>query len=320
MLRRGDLGALLSFLGDYNRRGDWLNFCCPFHKGSRKNFGVLLKSQKFTCLGCEAQGSLYDLFQDLFPEGGGEDTGLLEMIELEAQNEATGGLFGKPESVVLVSEYPGSKWAGGYKSLANTSWSSISEKKAAEYLQSRRVDWTAIEAGTHENLPGYVTFPFRDADGGVEYYVARDFTGAQLRVRNPSREEGWKGSEQVLFNAAKMPADRVLITEGIFDALAAPPGYVGTCLLGQRISLPQIQILRRAGPREIVVMLDADARGASVEVTTQLYEEGFTVRIAEWDSGNYKDPSAAPPDLVRRMADGARQITYGELFRLRVQG
>lgn len=78
--------------------------------------------------------------------------------------------------------------------------------------------------------------------------------------------------------------------EGILDAITHPEGLA---LFGTQLSQGQMQWLKKIAPREVVVILDGDAIGATMAIALVLVQSGF------WKVSVVKLPLGKDPDQVR---------------------
>ena len=87
----------------------------------------------------------------------------------------------------------------------------------------------------------------------------------------------------------RLPQARVILMEGILDAVTHPEGLA---LFGTQLSQGQLQWLKKISPREIVVALDGDAVGATMSMALVLVHSGF------WKVSVIRLPLGSDPDQV----------------------
>lgn len=304
----------LASLGDFERRKGWLNFQCPFHTGSRFNFGVNTSSHVYKCLGCDAHGLLTDLPDELEKIGalGDGDASFLEDLELEEESEAP----------VIDALHLHESFMRKYKPLWKCA-DTASGRQAARYLLKRGVINAEVEVGLHEDFLQRVVFPFFDENKHVCYFMARSILpDVERKTLNPDVKDGWKSAGQVLFNRERMGVEEtVILCEGVFDAVRAEmaSGILSTCLLGKVMTDDQIRILRTSGVKKVVVMLDADAHVEAVKLALRLYYAKFKVWLCTWTRTNfigYKDPGECDNDAILDLLALSVPLDYAEAFRL----
>jgi hypothetical protein len=128
-------------------------------------------------------------------------------------------------------------------------------------------------------------------DGVIAYFVARAVrcSPGAPRYLNPSRGSLGVGKSQILFGLDQARADGlddIVLTEGVFDALALGPR--GVAILGKQLSDEQLIMLRSV--KRVGVMLDADAADEQAKMVQKLYDSGieaYPLRVLG------KDPSVA---------------------------
>lgn len=312
---------LESYLGEFTDRKSWRNFRCPYHLGERHNFGVNLITGSYRCLGCTAEGSLVDLIRDLRHGQGGPSGwggGILAKGSAPEWTEGASSSAGEVSrhETRAVSELD--LWFMKRWSQIESSQDSISKKMAIEYLRKRRVDTNRWEVGLMDDLPGRVVFPFR-LRSQVCYYMGRAFTSSSLKTVNPDVGDGWPGKGEVLFNYDRLTCE-VILCEGIFDAISAETELrvSATCLLGKTITEKQKQLLKKAGVKQITVMLDADARPDATKLALELYHSGFEVWLSDWRilGSDPKDPNECDSIELTELYRNGQIVNYSTELRL----
>jgi DNA primase len=297
MRKKDEVERLLYTLGENEKRGDWINFHCPEHKGSRLNFGVNLKQGFYKCLGCGVRGSL-DSLLDLLKTGSYEST----TRTLKRSEKATGR-----QRKVLESE----EWCRGLDPVYRAK--GVTGDLARSYLLGRGVDPSSVQVYLHNDLAGRVVFLF-ERKGKPVYYVARAFAPIEPKVKNPTKGEGWCGKQQVMWNEDSFnDSTTVVITEGIFDALlsdGALPNHVSTCLLGKDLSSEQTFILKGAGVRSVLIFLDSDAQDNAYELCARFYQSGYEAKVVVWEyADKEKDPASVGLQECTRLMGSAVSFT-----------
>ena len=156
-------------------------------------------------------------------------------------------------------------------------------------------------------------FPVYDSAARLIFYQGRAMSSsAKIKTLSPKTHEGEAGAGDVLLNltyAAASGFQRVAIVEGPVDCAHAWPDAV--CTFGKKISGRQIELLMRAGIREVDLCFDADA-SAAMEKVAPLLADIFTVRVVSLPAG--KDPG----DLTKSEIDmhRANALVWGSGDRL----
>lgn len=305
MIPRHKLQALFGYLGEPRRRKDWYNFYCPFHRGSKQNFGINLRTSWYNCFGCGESGSLRTLLDKLpeVPEyPGGPEIPIPPHGATGDTSLYAGDPFGEPpephpdrsDSARLCSMW----FWDRYRRLEPGPGKNKSEGLAIRYAKNRGVPLDKYEVGTLRELEGRLVFPFFFGDD-VVYYQGRTFMNQPRKTLNPSEEDGWMTKGQVLWNYNNIYDRKVVVLcEGIFDSISIEmkTGIPSTCLLGKTITSRQKSLLHKAGVRCIFVFLDSDAQNEAWKLAIDLYESKFGVRCVLWN--RYEQAEKLDPDLL----------------------
>jgi 5S rRNA maturation endonuclease (ribonuclease M5) len=156
-----------------------------------------------------------------------------------------------------------------------------------DYLRSRGVDSRMI----HEHDIRYcssvglrkwyrrVVFPIRDLDGTIVSAVGRTVVpGLEPRWMN------WPNTDlqRMLWPLGRFsfqewaplqgPLERVLVVEGVMDALGAEKasGYVALATFGHKLSSRQVEVLQGLQPDEVTLAWDYDARSSMLQAVRKL--------------------------------------------------
>jgi hypothetical protein len=146
-----------------------------------------------------------------------------------------------------------------------------------------------------------IIFPIRDLEGRVRSAVGRAFPGKRQRqkwINWPDSDLShmlWplgyigKDDKWYTFSSSLYSERRVVLTEGIFDALAVNFGamdthyFTGLCTFGKKISEGQIDLLRNLKVKDVILAWDKDAKKASKRAVETLKED-FSVSVFPYNS------------------------------------
>ena len=174
------------------------------------------------------------------------------------------------------------------------------------------------------NYRGMMVMPCY-VDGKVRYWLARS-------TRKKVYLNAEQGKAGVVFGFDQAQGrERLVLVEGAIDALGVyQAGERAVALLGKVISEAQISTLRRLRPKEIVILLDPEARADAIKVYQQLVGKGSDVRVAQLpeylvdEHGRRRldadgkpiqaDPGNSPPEVIARAIEDARPISLRELM------
>jgi DNA primase len=165
---------------------------------------------------------------------------------------------------------------------------------------------------------GRVIFPVFDHADRLIFYQGRATWKEHPRERrhiktlSPRLDEGCAGPGDCLLNLSYVQQTglrRVLVVEGPIDCAHAWPDAVAT--FGKKISARQIELLVRAGIREIDLCWDADAVAEMQELAPGLADV-FSVRVVQLP------PGTDPGDLTKEEIEQyrAQAATWGTGERL----
>ena len=141
--------------------------------------------------------------------------------------------------------------------------------------------------------------------GQLRTFQGRSMGDFEPKYLGPSGDK--KGSALFGLDEA-FGAEEVLIVEGPLDVVSlAGKGYTAIGLMGKVATMSQATLLKRAGVRRAVVMLDGDARRDAGKVANLLSDVLDNVKIAELPAGF--DPDDASIDLLSSSIDAARPPT-----------
>lgn len=160
---------------------------------------------------------------------------------------------------------------------------------------------------------GRVIIPDFNDQGECIYWVARTYRNHKLRYKNP---EGSNSQDQIFHLTAAMAYTEVVITEGVFSAIAVGDDGVGT--YGKNITPMQINMLVNARFSKYIVALDGDARKDAVKLAQSLVERRCNVELIEFDY--HEDPGSCLDFEQRRDNALSYNLKNRVLFTIGGQG
>ncbi len=180
-------------------------------------------------------------------------------------------------------------------------------EQAYDYLtRARRIDpakivYYRLGYCSYGRYKGCVILPVFD-QGNLVYFVARSIFGK--RYLNPPLP-----NRTILFNY-RPNAKRIIITEGIFDAIAA--GYDGVALLGKYLKDGQKELISLAQPKEVYVLLDDDAKQNAVSLARSLKTVVPNVKLV--GTGKYHDAGEMPAEAIEEAINNAYPVTLSGIM------
>lgn len=179
----------------------------------------------------------------------------------------------------------------GYKKLSECTYKDFRANIALQYLRDRGITDEIIE----EYEIGYtykgiffnrIIIPSYDADGNLNYYIARWFDSAYTKLKyvNPIAEK-----QEIIFNEYKINwYSTIYLLEGVFDHIVVPNSIP---LLGKVISNKLLDMLHDKAKGFIVIVLDDDAREDAITMYKQLDFGNLKGRVKIVFQNETHDPS-----------------------------
>lgn len=255
---------------------------CPFCNKAQ-HFYINKTTQQWDCKKCGETGGIYKLLRFLdktYLLGAPtvkkvhEIKSIREMEELESSKEN-----------VEIQPLPDIKMPVGYKVY---DW-------VNPYLQQRKITledikhWEFGQTKLVSRYLGYVLIPIKE-DGKVKGFIGR--YGSKNVPEDKLRYSNSLGTDFscLLFgydDIIKGKTDTVIITEGLFDAIAvtkklnlfADESIRAVCTFGKKISQAQIQKLLAKQVRKVVLLYDYDAL-KEIRHYAMLLDEYFITKVA----------------------------------------
>ncbi len=252
-------------------------FACPYCGHHKNKFSVNVDKNVYKCWICDARGkNLFRVIkkfgnakqQERWKEltGNYEDLNKINFLFQEEEVEE------KKEIILSMPE--------GFKTLTKPS-NSRSCKMALRYLSDRGITHTDIlrwkigycDSGRFRDR---IIIPSFNADGNLNYYIARSYTENYKRYLNPSV------SRDIVFNELYVDFDKeVTIVEGAFDAVKV---INAVPFLGSKIrekSRLFKKIVQNNTP--VLLALDPDAKYKANNIKRLFFKYGIEVRELQYD-------------------------------------
>ncbi len=297
---------------------------CPVCQ--KPKMAINVKTRKWRCFTCEEGG--YDatslvvwVQQMLWHEamavvmtGEQRTIGRIDRIEFEEQKAP----LRPPSWIPRQLQFPPGWEPVGSQSPAGMLGIAYCQKRGIpEYV----VQEMRLGVCTQGRFTKRLIFPCYDNAGRLIFYQGRAMWNPRQnerhiktlssKVQDPATDAG---AGDCLLNlqylVAQKQTERLLVVEGPVDAAHAWPDAV--CVFGKRISPRQIELLMRAGVRELDLGLDPDAIETVMKQAPGLADI-FKLRIVTWPQGT------DPGELTKEQIDGyrAQAVEWGTGERLR---
>jgi len=273
-------------------KGRWVMFCCPYHNDKNPSFGIDTKKGGFNCFTCGETGSFGDLLLHLGIESD------LEEVEAMSEGEWTDVLESLESKATKKVKWPGEDIE------VRSPYAEKAPKKYARYLEDERFLSTSevvrFEMGWSPKEQGRVLIPVRNLKGDhVIWIERRRIDGGKPKYWRP---KGTK-KELALYGYSDIRGhDWVVVTEGIFDAIAlSARGLPAVCCFGGFSDFQRNAIIKRFGT--VYVCFDGDTAGRekSREARESLKDCGVRVRNVKLPEG--KDPADYSDRIASELLD-----------------
>lgn len=136
----------------------------------------------------------------------------------------------------------------------------------------------------HSRWSNRVTLPVYE-DGVCVWAQAWDWTKqSDIKYQSPKRDEATPRSRVIYWpHMLKIPAKRLVVLEGVFNAWAAlQAGDCAVATFGKGLSDEQFSRILRSAAEEIVIAYDHDALEVAHGIAGRLFEYGKTARVIEF--------------------------------------
>lgn len=296
-------------LGAFDYRKGWLKCNCP-HCGKELKYGINLSLNRTNCFVCGANPTPKQLIKDL--ENLRDDFELLEFLK---DVDGTTYKF-KEEKVELASKATDLGMPEGYNLIGYDDGSFIA-KSAINYLKKRGFDikylrskgWGYCDKG---DLFGYIVIPFFEK-GELVYYNTRRFLGNGPRYKNPGTEESGLGKSFIIYNKeALYMFDKVYLCEGAINASTI--GEKGIASGGKHLSRYQINEILKSPVKDVVILLDPDAKMKAVELALNL---GIEKRVKVVFLPEGKDVNDLGRSITMQYVRETPFLDYQQILRLK---
>ena len=277
------LKIVASCLGEYRTAGDETLFYCPFCKHHKPKLSVNIRANVYKCWICDASGKNvrrllrkfgnYGLLADWDRISGRHDVN--DFDNIFSTNDEKDVIL---QRVSLPEEF---------RTLTKSTLSPAT-LPAVNYLRVRGIgkseilDWKIGYCPSGE-YAGRIVIPSFDAEGYVNYFIARSYDGAYYRYKNP------QASKDIVFNELYLDWDSdVIIVEGVFDAIVAGNAVP---LLGSTLN-PGTNLFGRLVSKSptVYLALDSDVSYKERKILKSLLQ--YDIEVYKIDTSGVEDVGA----------------------------
>lgn len=277
---------------------------CPLCSDYKERLYISQDHGAWLCFNCDNRGSLVTFFSTVLNLDRGVAYALAQKVWDKQGPQSRPIVTTKPKKPLKEVQPPPL-----FRSIAKD-WKLGVAQPYREYLERRGVDRETAEAYQMGyvilgDYAGRIIIPIV-LDGVVVSWIARSiYEKAEPKVLTAPGTS----LSGVLFNLDNITPPRVVLVEGVFDALKLREVAVAT--LGARLSWEQIRLLKRRGFDTIIIMPDNDETGwqAAAKHAWTLLPHFEAVYLAPLPPG-VKDAGEATEEQLREGLDKMRPITY----------
>lgn len=193
--------------------------------------------------------------------------------------------------------------------------SSIGQQHAIQYLENRNINITDIQKyqiGYCDGgkYAGRVIIPSYDKHCKLNYFVGRAIYDDSYRnYLNPEAQKNLI----IGFESQIYWKDSIVLCEGVFDAIAIRRQAIP--LLGKSPSTNLQERIIESNIRRIYLALDKDALRETLRLAQHFMDNGREIYIVKMEE---KDPGSIGFTGMQKLIQKAREVTFSELIRLKV--
>jgi len=272
----------------------WCNISCPMCNDHSNHCGINQKSGNFNCWACSSKGSIYDLIMEL------EHCDLLDAKRLVRKYKDGDDLPAEKKEKV-VREFHNIIPAGMTRDLS---------EDCKEYLRSRRYDAELVaekyEMYSSKLFVGEyiarILIPIIYKKQIVNFVARSILPDAKKKVKNCPNDKCIIEAKDMLFNLDNVRDRKLIVVEGIFDAMRIGDGAVAT--LGTQVIDTQINLIREYAD-EVYIMFDSkkkdpNAPALAEKLGNRLYGLVKKVEVIYLDDGDPDDMTEKEVQQLRK--------------------
>jgi DNA primase len=286
--------------------GDNAMFCCPFHGESNPSCGMSVKTGLWGCFACGEKGNILQFVAKM--DG-------LELVEAEDKMRKMWIQKADPDSIeekvrqILARKDKPNK----------PSNEPVPEWMLSQYVKDYTYMYTrgfTEEVCNHFNVvfdpkTGYQGIPIYDERGRLIGLSGRNTKNEEPRYIALIRYQ----KAQVVFNLDKIDKTQpVIVVEGEINCMSMyQHGYTNTvAVLGASIANDQIEILRNAQIKELIIFFDTDAAGnhGTIKLIQSLWNY-MQIKVVDDHEG---DPNTMTKEEVDRLISNAGPYQITEIL------
>ena len=275
----------------------------PFITHHKRKLQVNIQTQKWHCWVSNTGGR--NLFQ-LFKRVNASREQFNELVELVGEPKYSRvKKQDKKDLVRLPDEYK-PLWNGG---------DGIVKRHALTYMYKRGFTDDDIlkhnigycDEGKYSNR---IIIPSYDSDGGLNFFVGRDFYKSKLKYLN-----SFTSKDVIGFDLFINWDEPIILCEGVFDAMSFKRNAIP--LFGKTMSKRLHKKILQQKVKKVFLALDDDAKLDAMKISEKLMNEGIDVRKIDLKNG---DPNDIGFKKLTKMLGETEETNFLDLMKYKLYG
>ena len=275
----------------------------PFITHHKRKLQVNIQTQKWHCWVSNTGGR--NLFQ-LFKRVNASREQFNELVELVGEPKYSRvKKQDKKDLVRLPDEYK-PLWNGG---------DGIVKRHALTYMYKRGFTDDDIlkhnigycDEGKYSNR---IIIPSYDSDGGLNFFVGRDFYKSKLKYLN-----SFTSKDVIGFDLFINWDEPIILCEGVFDAMSFKRNAIP--LFGKTMSKRLHKKILQQKVKKVFLALDDDAQLDAMKISEKLMNEGIDVRKIDLKNG---DPNDIGFKKLTKMLSETAETNFLDLMKYKLYG
>ena len=275
----------------------------PFITHHKRKLQVNIQTQKWHCWVSNTGGR--NLFQ-LFKRVNASREQFKELVELVGEPKYSRvKKQDKKDLVRLPDEYK-PLWNGG---------DGIVKRHALTYMYKRGFTDDDIlkhnigycDEGKYSNR---IIIPSYDSNGGLNFFVGRDFYKSKLKYLN-----SFTSKDVIGFDLFINWDEPIILCEGVFDAMSFKRNAIP--LFGKTMSKRLHKKILRQKVKKVFLALDDDAQLDAMKISEKLMNEGIDVRKIDLKNG---DPNDIGFKKLTKMLGETEETNFLDLMKYKLYG
>ena len=275
----------------------------PFITHHKRKLQVNIQTQKWHCWVSNTGGR--NLFQ-LFKRVNASREQFKELVELVGEPKYSRvKKQDKKDLVRLPDEYK-PLWNGG---------DGIVKRHALTYMYKRGFTDDDIlkhnigycDEGKYSNR---IIIPSYDSNGGLNFFVGRDFYKSKLKYLN-----SFTSKDVIGFDLFINWDEPIILCEGVFDAMSFKRNAIP--LFGKTMSKRLHKKILQQKVKKVFLALDDDAQLDAMKISEKLMNEGIDVRKIDLKNG---DPNDIGFKILTKMLGETEETNFLDLMKYKLYG